>query len=123
MAGTTATITPSAYPNGYDNTQRMQHVYGTVAIGASPLTYATGGVALSWKIEGIKSTSQLPIWVEFISFGGSGYQYAWEKTGNTIQILTGAAAQSPLTELTNGAAIPAAVSGDTISFHAVFVRI
>jgi hypothetical protein len=123
MAGTTATITPYVYPSGYDNSQRMQTVRGTVAIGASPATYATGGVLLSWKIEGIKSTSGSPIQVTFGSNTGSGYVYNWIKSTNAIQILTGAAAQSPQTELTNGASIPAAVSGDTIWFEAVFARL
>lgn len=38
-----------------------------------------------------------------------------------LQVLTGAAAQSPLTELTT-AAVPATVSGDVIGFRAEFAR-
>ena len=49
----------------------------------------------------------------------------WTNNGPStglIKILTGAAAQSPLTELSQSAAIPAAVSGDDIAFEAEFLR-
>ena len=49
----------------------------------------------------------------------------WTNNGPStglIKILTGAAAQSPLTELSQSAAIPAAVSADDIAFEAEFLR-
>lgn len=121
MTVAAATPTINAFPNGIDNTQRMTIVYGTIAIGASPLTYATGGVVLSFSgLEPIKST-QNPVIVYIESVSGSGYTYEWNKATGKVQIFTGAAAQSPQTELTAGA-VPAAVSGDTIAFEAHFLK-
>lgn len=132
MSAAVATITVDAYPKGVDNTQRMTIIRGTVAIGASPLTYTTGGIAIvsasnatqsGWAQEPIKVTSDTPIECEFYSVAGSGFVYTWNQASNTLQIFTGAAAQSALTELTGGGAIPAGVSGDTIRFTATFLRV
>ena len=49
----------------------------------------------------------------------------WTNLGisyGTVRILTGAAAQSPLTELTSGGAVPAAVLADTIEYVADYLR-
>lgn len=49
----------------------------------------------------------------------------WTNNGPStglVKILTGAAAQSPLTELSQSAAIPAAISSDDIAFEAEFLR-
>jgi len=116
-----ATPTVNAFPNGVDNTQKMTIVYGTIAIGANPLTYAAGGVVLSFSgIEQIKS-SQTPVIVYIESVSGSGYTYCWNKATGKLQIFTGGAAQSPLTEFTAGV-VPAGVSGDTIAFEAHFLK-
>jgi hypothetical protein len=127
MATATTTVTVAAYPKGISNDQRMQIVHGTVAIQAASATYAAGGLAISWAAEPIKAqldSSSKPIiaWAEFQSVSGSGYVYIYNTSTNKLQIFTGAAAQSPLTELTDAAAIPAAVSGDTIAFRVEFVR-
>jgi hypothetical protein len=116
-----------------DNTQRIEHVFGTLAIGASPATYAAGGIACSFAgFDAIKATSA-PISVDVSSqpAAGSGaaakfiYQFlpGSGQANGLLQIFTGAAAQSGLTELTDGAAIPAGVSGDAIAFHARFNRV
>ena len=121
MAVATATPTINAFPNGVDNTQRFTRIYGTIAISASPATYATGGLALSFSgLEPIKST-QSPVIVYIESVKGSGFIYGWNQSTGKLQIFTGAAAQSALTEL-SAAAIPAGVSGDTIFFEALFLR-
>ena len=131
MAATTATITLFNYPRGVDTTQRRLVINGTIAIGASPLTYATGGIQLSFL--GIKNadgssilldtnSASAPIVVYLQSVAGSGYVYGWNQSANKLQIFTGAAAQSPLTELTNGATVPASVSGDVIEFEAQFLK-
>ena len=121
---TVAAATPSisAFPSGIDNTQRHLVVYGTVAIGASPLTYATGGVAMSFTgLEPLKTSNLTPLWCDVRSVSGSGYVYIYNASSGKLQIFTGAAAQSPLTELSAGA-VPAAVSGDTINFKAEFLK-
>ena len=124
MANSTVTATAYSYPNGTDNTQRRQIVTGTLAIQASPGVYATGGLSLSnvFNIETIKSSdNNSPAYLRFESVSGSGYIYGWNKANNKIQIFTGAAAQSPLTELSAGA-MPAGVSGDVILFRGEWPR-
>lgn len=124
--------------DGVDNTQTCLRAFGSVSVDANPATYTTGGIPLvnpkaltqsAWSVEPIKVTSlttggtPTPVIVYIESVGGSGFVYGWNKATNKMQIFTGAAAQSPLTELTNAAAIPAGVSGDTILLEAVFARI
>lgn len=102
-------------------TQHSDIKYGTLAIGASPGTYPTGGLSISWIVGDtpkVVNTTPKDVWL----YGAAGYYYTWNPSTNKIQIWTGAAAQSPLTELTNGASIPAAVSGDTIRFEARFSK-
>ena len=58
-------------------------------------------------------------WIQ--SSTGAGFVYQRNKTTGGIQIFTGAAAQSALTELTAGA-LPGGVTGDTIAFESEWVR-
>ena len=122
MATGTATCSTDAYPNGRDNTMNQAILYGTVAISASPATYATGGLVVTWPKTDNRydNNSGNPWWADFK--GIAGYVYVYIRSTNKLQILTGAAAQSALTELTNGGAIPAGVSGDTVEFRAEFRR-
>lgn len=130
MAGATVTLTEASYPFGITEANDTLIIYGTAAFSASPATYATGGIALSWATlssnktssKGDGTNSGTPFFARFTSVGGSGFVYVWNKATETLQIFTGAAAQSALTELTNGAAIPAGVSGDVIGFEARFKR-
>ena len=136
-----ATVTLKVYPflNGVETSQRRTTISGQAAIQASPWwkTPTTGGLgtattgALNWQalvdqLTGaaviVETTASQPIMVYFTSVGGSGYIYGWNKSTNKFQIFTGAAAQAALTELTNGAAIPAGVSGDVIEFDADFAK-
>lgn len=123
MATALAVGTENAYPSGKDMTQRRFHTYGTVAINASPATYAAGGLVFSFAAPVFDVSSQTPIDLDIKSVSGSGYVYVWVKSTNKIEIYTGAAAQSPLTQLTDGATIPTAVSGDTIVYHAQFLKV
>jgi hypothetical protein len=141
----TATIVPFAYPKGYDNTQRMEIVRGTITISAGQ--YPPGGFPLNWNnIEGIKavpaagsspaSTGNIfPIDVDIKSVanlnstqgtGPSGYIYAWDNVlGNMhiFQVATDAASGSsgPLIEI--GGGISGTIIADTIQFCAVFSRL
>jgi hypothetical protein len=102
-------------------------IYGTITVGASPLTYTTGGIALTIAgFDQIKSSGPA-IWFEAQSSPAAGTSpsgYTYVPTVGAagackLAIFTGAAAQSPLAELSNAASIPAAVSGDTIAFTLV----
>lgn len=121
MATATAVVTINAYPNGVDNTLRHEVVFGTLAVSASPATYLTNGLPVTFDTaskEKVKSSTLVPMW-GFIQ-GVAGYQYTYDPVHGTIRIFESPAVASapsvaaPGTELTNGSAIPAGVSGDTI---------
>lgn len=98
----------------------VYQVLGNLAFSASPDTYSTGGVPVNLAIPQIKAT-RTPI-VVYIQ-GLSGYSYVYVPGSNAsngaVKVFTGAAGQSPFTELAAGA-IPAGISGDTITFEAFF---
>ena len=127
MAASTITVTI----NSTDWTGKNLIVYGTVAWSASPDTYSTGGNTMSFAgFDDIKSDG-LPNFVEVFSqptaanHAANSYVYQFltgtTLANGTLQIFTGAAAQTALTELSAGA-VPAGVSGDTIKFRASFPR-
>ena len=122
MAASTATPTINAFPNGVDNTARRQIIDGTVAISASPGTYVTNGLPISFVNEQLKVATAKPAAVSFS--GLAGYVYVYDYAHATIRIFeTGNATTGvPLQELANALAMPAGVSGDTITFHAEFPR-
>lgn len=123
MANATATITLNNFPDDKDLTFNHITVLGTCAISASPGTYPTGGLPISFA--GAPVGIDKPSWVEFMSVAGGTFEYGWNKANGTIQIFAdagGVAQAAPLVELTGGTAIPAAVSGDTILVKAQFRR-
>jgi hypothetical protein len=98
------------------------HVHGTVAVGASPLTYAAGGLVMSFAIPGVQSTVK-PSYVDVQ--GKSGFIYKYVKGTNAadgklmVFCETTVATNAPLLEHTVTAVV-AGVSGDTIDFYAIF---
>lgn len=122
MATATIVGTENAFPAGKDSTQRRFHTYGAAAITASPATYAAGGLVFSFSAPVFDVSSQSPIALDIVSVSGSGYVYQWVKSSGKVKVFSGAAAQSPLTELTDGEAIPAGVSGDVLVYHAQFLK-
>ena len=118
----TATATPTIDVGGIKgyrifNDNDMAHVYGTIAVQASPATYVTGGLPLNWLGVAGFPTRNTPyfVWVGAAD-GQVAYQYQWRKSTGTIMIYTAGA------ELANALAIPAAVSGDVIQFEAIVQR-
>ena len=128
MTATTLTLTESKFPNALFEANNFVDICGTAAFGASPLTYSTGGVAVSWAIPSnrFSANSGKPVFAQFFSQTPNPvtnlYIYAYNSATAKLLIYTGAAAQTALTELTDGASIPAGVSGDSIFFVARFVR-
>jgi hypothetical protein len=97
-------------------------VIGSVAITASPATYATGGLAMSFFQDLVKA-SLPPAMVIFTQETGYDYQYipgADASAGLLKIFVQDGVSGNPLAEMTNATAIPAAVSGDTINFIAIF---
>lgn len=140
MAIATLTLTPYAYPKGYDNTQRTATVRGTFVIGTGG-TYPPGGFPLNWGgLEGLKAipagaatqavagaqTLPFPIDVNVKSVANppSGYTYIWDNVLGNLHIFETNNAVSnnsgPLVEL--GGAIPNTIVTDTIQFEATFFR-
>lgn len=98
----------------------VYQVLGTISWSAAPDTYTAGGNTCSFAIAAIKATRKpLVVYAQ----GLSGYSYVYQPgtsaADGTLKIFTGAAGQAPFTELAAGA-VPAGVSGDTITFEAFF---
>ena len=100
---------------------RVIRTYGTIAIGADPLTYATGGVTCDFS--GTVPSSKVPLRVELT--GKAGFIYTYDP-GTTIAngkvmvfVNTAGGADTALGQHT-AAAVVAGVSGDTIRFTADF---
>jgi hypothetical protein len=114
-----ALATPTVIDKWYDG--KRLHVIGTIAIGASPLTYAPGGPVSSFS--GLVQSSLPPIWVRVGGMAGFIYKFIKGTTiaSGTLMIFTEGtvAANAPLTEHTT-APIVAGVSGDTVDFYAIF---
>lgn len=102
-------------------------VIGNLTISASPATYTTGGIACSLFLPLIKATFP-PIF--FIAqgqgAGGTGTLFVYvyipgaDASAGLLKIFTANTAGDGLEEFTGGDAIPGDVSGDTITFMAVF---
>lgn len=118
MANATAVPTVT-----YQHKEDTYKVLGTLAVDASPATYVTGGIALSFFQAAIKA-SRTPLAVNVVGIAGYKYEYVAGVDASTGKLIiraqtSGAAAGDPLGELA-ASAIPAGVSGDTITFEATF---
>lgn len=132
MANAVATFALGSDLNAIDTTERSIILRGTVTVGASPLQYVAAGILADLTVLGdaLKS-SKLPTSVKMWSMPSTAspetnlYIYLFclgtAQNNGKMQIYTGAAAQTALTELSAGN-IPAGVSGDVIQFEAVFPR-
>lgn len=122
MAVVVASIT------AFEFTSHMLHLYGTLTPSGS---YATGGDTLAWTGNDAIKSDQIPVQVEIFSGRLTTsaqtnlfvYQYTpgTTKDNGKMQVFTGAAAQTALTELSAGA-YPAGVTADVVSFHATFPK-
>lgn len=109
-------------------TSSYYHIYGTITPSGS---YVTAGDTLSFAGLDIIKSGQIPLRVEIYSNRPTSspqtnlyfYNYApgTSQANGKMQVFTGAAAQTALTELSAGA-YPAGVTGDVIGFHAVFAK-
>lgn len=113
-------------------TMNTIRIFGTIVASG---TYAAGGDTLNF-LTATYPPGQTPppvsgvpliVYIQSAKSGGvSGFQYPFNpgttQANGKMQVFTGAAAQSALTELSNGA-YPAGVTGDTITFEAEFERV
>ena len=117
MALSTGTVTVTkAYKTG-----RVIRAYGTIAIGADPLTYAAGGLITDFT--GKVPSSKVPLRVKLEGKSGFIYNYVPGTTIANGKVMvwanTAGGADAALGEHST-AAVVAGVSGDTIRFDADF---
>ena len=124
----TAAVTVTATTQKTWNDGQRIHAVGTIAIGASPGTYqnlANGGMVMNFQAAKLP-VQQIPDYVKID--GIAGYIYAWDPSIGTTAatpafgIFESSGSTGAMTELSNGATIPSGVSGDTITFHAIFKK-
>ena len=100
---------------------RVIRAYGTLAIGADPLTYAAGGVVCDFS--GKVASSKVPLRVTVDGKAGFLYEYVPGTTIANGKVMaftnTAGGANAALAEHTD-AAVVAGISGDTIRFDADF---
>lgn len=122
----TGTATPTVTSTSWNGSELIMR--GTVAFSSASDTYATGGLTISFAgLAGLESSS-IPLQVTFFVKSAPTnlfvYKYVFGTTqaNGLIQIFTGAAAQTALTELSNGTALTSPAA-DTIGFVAYFLRV
>jgi hypothetical protein len=116
MPAATVTVTINSISQSFN----FGNMYGAIltgTIGASPLTYTTGGIACSFALPLVKA-QLAPQLVLITSLNGWIYEYVpgTNVANGTLKIFTALG-----TELTNGNAIPAGNSGDTLTFLAIWL--
>jgi hypothetical protein len=103
-------------------------IVGTLAITASPATYTLGGIVCSF-LKALIKASRAPIFVQIYGVGagttGTLFEYRYilgtDASNGLLKIFSGGSGSTAgLAEFTDGTAIPADVSGDTINFMAIF---
>jgi hypothetical protein len=116
MAQATITLTVSGYPNGVDNTQRHEILFGVAAILAGG-TYVTNGIPFVWAFQAAEGgafipnfNNMVPVWADFKTLAGSNQTYEWDTVHQTLRVYIAGV------EVTNGTAITA----DTVGFRAEF---
>jgi|GEM_PF-4886176 hypothetical protein len=137
MAQATVTITYDDPLSACDSDQHSQWMYGTISVSPAASTYATGGLGtatsgpINWVVGDFPKVGN-PVPLDVSLYSGAtagttvgGFGYTWNKANNKFQITASSGTQTAGTgtvsqELTNGTAIPAAVSNDTIRFAARF---
>ncbi len=113
-----AVLTANPYPNGYDNTQKHQVVFGTLAFSGS---YPTNGYPISWgQLTDVLQVVPTPVFVIFQSQDGvnaaAAYQtYVYDYVHNTLRIFV----QVTSTGVVEASGTP---SADVVVFRAEFVR-
>lgn len=113
-----STAVPTQRDDWHDS--KRLHSVGTVAVGASALTYVTGGIAFSLWAGKVKANTA-PVWIDVQGIGGYIYCPVYGTDGSLTKliIMQNGAGSGPNLELA-ASAIPSGVSGDTITYHAIF---
>lgn len=116
MADAVATVTVTktiSFPGA-----GVMKLFGTLAIDADPAVYVANGIDFS-GFTGLPGVAGNPLSMQVEGLSGYIFKYV-PSTGKLMIFDVHLVAPSPLEELTD-AAIPAAISGDTIDFVAEFL--
>ncbi len=97
-------------------------VHGTLAVDASSDEYAAGGLDLGKTEFGAKSPATPGTPLQLFAKGIAGYVYEWDRANEHLLIRESAGSNTVLSEIATSA-IPSGVSGDTISFIALFAKL
>lgn len=89
-------------------------VIGTIAVGASALTYFTGGIPIAWPAT-VKTETGLPVFMDIQGMQGT-FSYRYDIANGKLRIFI----VSTQAEIANGVAIDALISGDIITYLAKF---
>lgn len=117
-ATATATVDLATVP---DQSERYFGIFFTIAVSAGPDTYATGGLALTLAVKNCPAGAKPAAVFIWSDTAANGYQFQYVP-GTKISdgklviraSVTVANGTGPVTvEMTNGTAIPAAISSDT----------
>ena len=118
MAVATIAITET---HNYSAHSRGYTMFGFASIGASPLTYTTGGISISLASSKTRA-SKVPLYVRLfgqsITAGQGCFDYVYipgsTRDNGLVKIFSSGA------ELVGGSAIPVGVSSDIVNFEAFF---
>jgi hypothetical protein len=117
MAASTVTVTILSDNQSFT----FGNMFGAIltgTIGANPLTYTTGGIVCNLAAAGLVKAQRPPQFVIVNSLNGNQYAYV---NGTTSQNGTLKMFTDFNVEVTNNATIPAANSGDTLTFFAFWL--
>jgi len=115
-----AVATPTVTQQWFDG--KRTHVIGTIAVSASPATYATGGIVCDFTGL-VKGNNSAPQFMQVLGQAGFIYRFVAGATVSAgkfmIFVENTVGTNSPLAQHTV-AAIGSGVSGDTINFYGIF---
>lgn len=126
MADATIALATHGYPNGVDNTQRRQIVYGTITITAVDGTAPATGIPIDWSK--IVDSSSLPAHYFQPQVGSATTQPAWvEFMPNTAsatpkQLYTYDATNDSLVVWAAGSPAVTGILADVVNFKAEWIR-
>jgi hypothetical protein len=124
MADATVALATKGYPNGVDNTQRRQVIYGTATITANAGTGPATGLPIDWSK--ITDSSSLPAHYLQPQVGPSVTQPDWvevQPSGAAVsQLYTYDSTNDSLVVWVAGAPVTTGIVADVVNFRAEFIR-
>jgi hypothetical protein len=115
----TVKITPNTFPTGKSQLQSSEEIYGTFTVVEG--NYVANGIPLVW-VGNVFPVSNASAPYHCTAYGIAGYVYAFDSGHNSLRIFRSAASPAALGEMVAGGACGTGITGDTISFRALFSK-